>query len=377
MFPEWVAELTGISTYNDLIESWLKLNKNISLLISLRPPTNYYSLKKIIHNRNIQIRFLGNKFHSKFIIFENTEIPLNSIIGSSNFTNGGLDQNIETNILVKDEGFSKDLKRHFIKLWNESFCLEPSDLEKYKIIYDMFISSKPDKDADEFEKEIIKNRNPVNRRPKKIILEARQYRVFWQIVDQIREYVSDIAEHEYPGIPVYLVIDHFWHWVKIHWRKGNEELKNPDKEIIRDMFQEYCKWDKAGENYVKIILTKSNDVFKAYLSENNIDHLTLENSKRIYENMHSGEARSNRFSSNEKFINMNKIENIIKSLKYLLYSGDDIEIKIHNMSENEELNLHELGMSGIQELIGWVYPEKYPMRNDKADAAVHMLGYRI
>jgi phosphatidylserine/phosphatidylglycerophosphate/cardiolipin synthase-like enzyme len=119
-------------SYNDLIESWLKLNKNISLLISLRPPTNYYSLKKIIHNRNIQIRFLGNKFHSKFIIFENTEIPLNSIIGSSNFTNGGLDQNIETNILVKDEGFSKDLKRHFIKLWNESFCLEPSDLEKYK-----------------------------------------------------------------------------------------------------------------------------------------------------------------------------------------------------------------------------------------------------
>jgi len=36
-----------------------------------------------------------------------------------------------------------------------------------------------------------------------------------------------------------------------------------------------------------------------------------------------------------------------------------------------------VGSSGIQEINGWTRPTEYPIRNDKADKAIKILGYKL
>ncbi|MBE0437500.1 MAG: hypothetical protein IBX56_17055, partial [Methylomicrobium sp.] len=45
------------------INEWQDKSKLIDLLVSLRPPTNYYSLKTIYSKLGVNIQFLGDDFH--------------------------------------------------------------------------------------------------------------------------------------------------------------------------------------------------------------------------------------------------------------------------------------------------------------------------
>lgn len=64
-------------------------------------------------------------------------------------------------------------------------------------------------------------------------------------------------------------------------------------------------------------------------------------------------------------------------MKYLLYSNDEMDLRIHNLMKNPKYKLHRLGSSGIQEINGWTRPTEYPIRNDKADKALEILGYKL
>ena len=45
------------------------------------------------------------------------------------------------------------------------------------------------------------------------------------------------------------------------------------------------------------------------------------------------------------------------------------------LKRDSEYNLKFLGASGVQELLGLVNPARYPLRNQKADEAIELLGY--
>jgi hypothetical protein len=123
---------------------------------------------------------------------------------------------------------------------------------------------------------------------------------------------------------------------------------------------------------------KSKNLFGNLLSEKNIDTLSKEGARKIYANLHSGAMRTRRFGADEDFITQNSIERIRSSLKYLLYSNDELDLRIHQLCEPKSpLKLKQLKSSGSQELIGWVNPNKYPIRNDKADKALKFLGIDI
>ena len=254
------------------------------------------------------------------------------------------------------------------------FLLEANDLMIYKDEYD-----KRNINYNKYNEKlelIVKDRN-INK-PIIILEEAKKYFIFWKYVDIIKNMIGDISEEEYPDIPIYLTIDHFWHWIKIEWMEKNRKLTNPSNDIIRKMFIEYCRWDKVGNNYTNEINNNSKNIFQKYLSKENIRNLTLDELKIIYSKLHSGGERAVRFKSDEKFITENKIENIINSLEYLLYSNDDIDVRISNLcTDGTQYKLRQMKYSTIQELIGWVNPEKYPIRNNKSDDALELIGFNI
>lgn len=369
---------TAFFSETNLINYWLRNHKVIDLLISLRPPTNYYSLLKIHSNSNVNIQFLGRDFHSKFFIFYRYDKPFASIIGSSNFTVGGIYKNIETNANIDDLEYLKELSKEFSSLWNNSYKLQPSDLEAYKAIFEKSKKNteKENKEQEEFEKKITKDRLSIIKSPR-ISRDAKEYNNFWIVVNEIRGMVSEISKEEYPDIPIYLVIDHFWHWLKVIWDESSIRLlfANDKTPIIKNLFKKYCLWDKSNDCYTEQMAEKSKTIFSFLLSENKIDDLTPDDAKKIISNLHSGSMRTKRFGADTKFITENSIKQIRLSLKYLLYSNQQVEVRIHNLCSNPNYKLNQLSRSGIQELLGWVMPEKYPIRNEKANSAIEMLGY--
>lgn len=364
-----------------LILDWNGRGKKIDLIISLRPPTSYYSLKEIQSSIQTQIYFLGSEFHSKIWIFYKHKKPFAALLGSSNFSNGGLINNTEANLAIEDDETLSELHDHFFKeLLPTSNRLQPSDLNAYKAVYDNYLKRR---DATKTEVRLLINKIKANKRNKitKPCKEAREYFEFWRIVDEIKEIIEPLADKNFPGEPYYLVLDHFWHWVKAVWYKESQTMLKPGKQllIIPKLFQQYIKWQKlpANANYPKWMLNQSKTVFRRYLSETNIDKLTIDQALEIYQSLHSSSMPIQRFSSDYSFIRLNKIEKIRKSFKYLLYSEDGMDVRIHNLLKNPDYKLINLASSGVQEINGWTKPDDLPIRNDKADKAVHILGYNF
>ncbi len=155
--------------------------------------------------------------------------------------------------------------------------------------------------------------------------------------------------------------------------KPSIENRNSD---LRKLFKEYCDWDKRGYNGTMDMYERSVSIYDKYLSELNIDRLTAENAKLIYQNLHARAVLSEWLKFDKKFITANSIENIRRSLKYLLYNQDKVQIRIHRLCKKEsDMKLEKLGFSGVQELLGWVRPNDYPLRNEKADKALKALGF--
>jgi len=368
---------------SELIKQWNNEKKKINLIVSLRPPTNFHSLKDLQSARNVDFSFLGNDFHSKFFLFYKQKELIGGIVGSSNFTLGGLEKNIETNILIKDAGTLSELKSHFYDLLQNSNLLQPTDLDDYKRVYENWLSRQRENNVelDKFKAKITRNRSKRKQKVK-ITKEAKQYFEYWRIVDEIKDLVKEISDKAYPNIPYYFVLDHFWHYIKVFWNKETGRTLNEknQRQEIPKLFNKYIKWykeDDEKQSYLKSMINQSKNVFQVYLNKKNIDKLTKAQAKEIFQNLHSGLKSSIRFHADEFFISENDIDKIRVALKYLLYSNDEMDLRIHNLLKNPRYKLRWLGSSGIQEINGWMRPNIYPIRNDKADDALKILGYKL
>jgi len=122
-------------TETKLITEWTKSGKNVEILVRLMPPTSYDSLNEIYMNDKISIWFLGKSFHSKCYVFFNNENPYAIIIGSSNFTGGGLRNNIETNAILKESIYLNEIEKEITELKEISKPLNEQFIEEYRVIF--------------------------------------------------------------------------------------------------------------------------------------------------------------------------------------------------------------------------------------------------
>ena len=344
---------TAFFTESDLIKKWSEQDIKINLLLSLRPPTNFYSLKKLQSAKNVEINFLGNEFHSKFMIFYKENYIIGAILGSSNFTSGGLVNNIETNIYSEDKKILKELEKHFCELIENSNLLQPTDLDEFEQIFKNWVKRQKKENAElkKFKRKTTENRTKRNKKPR-ISKIAKQYFEYWRIVDEIRDLVKDIAKEEHPNIPSYLILDHFWHYIKVFWFKENGIIltEKNQKQIIPKLFKDYIKWHREIEedNYPDYMANLSKNVFKVYLSKKNINKLTESQAREIFGGLHSSRMPIQRFNADDLFIALNGIPKIRKSLNYLIHSNDEMDLRIHNLINNPEYKLEKLGSSGVQ-----------------------------
>jgi hypothetical protein len=227
------------------------------------------------------------------------------------------------------------------------------DLENYKPIFEkaQLRIKLNDIEQKNFQKRILGNRT-IQQKKTRINLKARQYLIFWRQIDDVKEMVKGISSREYPNVPFYISIDHFWHWIKTVWYiESKPKLTLSEaKKIIPKLFSEYCRWDKSTYNHTLGMAKRSKEIYSKLLSKRHIEKLTIEEARIVYSNLHSAEKRVQRFNSDISFVYENKIEKIRSSLKYLLYSNDDIELRIHNLCHNPKYKLNQLSYSGLQQV---------------------------
>jgi hypothetical protein len=192
--------------------------------------------------------------------------------------------------------------------------------------------------------------------------------------------VKTISKKEWPGIPLYLTVDHFWHWVKIKWKPRESESTRSTTAWkttrIPELFKQYADWDKAGDNYTTGML-KVSEQMQSLLSQDNVARISSEDVDWVYRHLHSGSETSRRFHRNLHFVQQNELAKIRKTWHYLLWSDEDIQQRIGHVLVNPEYRLRFFADSAVQELLGWVRPLEMPMRNQKTDFAVRKLGFRF
>ncbi|MBM4311184.1 MAG: hypothetical protein FJ119_09615 [Deltaproteobacteria bacterium] len=366
-------------TDNKLIKTWLKQKMEVNLCVSLRPPTNPYTLQEVYHICD-SIKYLGKEFHSKICIFYSGSKIIGAVVGSSNMTQGGLLKNIETNIVTSNPDLLNALANEVKRISEISSELEPEDIQRYILAYE---ASKKQRKAAEniFSKFKFRKRKSTVATKQFISKTAKKYLAFWRAIDEVSSLVKAISEREWPGIPVYLTIDHFWHWlVKVRYSDIDKPISRSAKwreQNIPQLFLQYSKWDKTNGNWT-IEFQRRSTAFRRMLRERRIDSLTKNQFAEIYAKLNSGYNSAARFQTHVAFVNENNLPSIRKALKYLLYSSDDITLRISALlRKNGSLKLKYFGPSNVQELLGWVHCKKMPMRNEKATKGAQLLGYNL
>lgn len=366
------------------IVSWLTSGMSVKLVVGLQPPTDADVLRKLVDSFpvDLEARFYSTRFHSKLYIFLKEKTPVSAQVGSSNCTGGGLYSNLETNVILHDVKQLRQLAIHFASVWKASANLEPDDIDAFqKYCHQNKVAiSNIKKKQEEFELRFVKPRIAAVRAGP-VYKEARDYLAFWKAVDDVKKITGGVATKEWPSVPPYLAIDHFWHWLVKIWNKdGLRKIKdNPNVRAkrLRELFVEYATWDKDHPTSSVFEMKQNSDYLRKVLSKSHLRKLTKEQAHDIYNRLHSGRMRAKRFGSDTSFVRSNSLTKIRHALAYLLWSDGDIQERISALLPGGRHHLQECGPSSVQELVGWIQPNQMPLRNDKADKALEMLGYKF
>ena len=273
---EWCEEakiVTAFFTDDSLISIMNNNDVNVTLVVSLRPPTSYEALLRVSALKNVDVRFLGKELHSKIYAFKKgTQFKCS--IGSSNLTRGGIYENIETNVLLENED-AEECYSHIERIINRSYSLTARILDEYKEVYQSF---------EEHDFKSIK--------PPQTSFDT-GYNKLWFAVDLISDLVSDELSEYFPSIPKYLVIDHFWHFiVKIKEDFHDvisEKMREDSHELyLVELFKSFVNWDFENGEPTKGIFQRSLKFRKLLLSKKN---LTDEEIMTVFKTLHSTRSR--------------------------------------------------------------------------------------
>lgn len=129
----------------DLLEKAQKRCK-IKFVVGIDLPTPLEVLKNLERNYGNNVRIYNSEmFHPKVYLFTLLDGTKKAILGSGNFTDGGLYENIEAAVLIEDIGLIEDLDNWFQAIYIKSQPVTNEFLKNYKEYIDAEIKRHTDK----------------------------------------------------------------------------------------------------------------------------------------------------------------------------------------------------------------------------------------
>lgn len=186
-----------------------------------------------------------------------------------------------------------------------------------------------------------------------------------------------------PSIPIFLEIDGMLDYLFHHESQPSNEyartndnavlpprtIENIEAEVIR-CAKKYKKWVDAGHD-ISWRWDNSQRI-QRNLSPKTVFQIKREGLREISDCLNC----MNSYAINkEKFLNPqnNKLKDIRSNLNLLLHGEDDIKIRMVKCKKA----LNYFGDSSVQELVGFYFPERYPLRNMNSNAGLRYFGYDV
>ena len=175
------------------------------------------------------------------------------------------------------------------------------------------------------------------------------------------------------GFTLYQEVDYFFNYLVHEHTKhpiNNASVSSVRRDaMIRKYFTEMCEFYDNEPQSWRIDRTR---IVQEKLSVDNIDNLNWRDVKEVVNCLH---CLLNRRVNLNRILNqqINSLKEIRRSWKMLLHDGKITSDKVKYVNDN----LYGFGTSSIYELIGWYYPEKYPLMNGASDKCMNFFGFEI
>lgn len=351
VLKEWIKKSDEILicspfiSYNDLMFELVEQKIKLTIICRLSYPATPELFSKlnafIGKNQSIYV-FDDSTLHSKIYFFKKEGKGLSAIIGSSNFTNGGISNNKEYNITTT-KGLEQ-IDNYFMFLKKESFGkLDEDVIRYYKTFY-----KKPEK----------------NERYRKAKISNQLVNDYLETLNKFYIVKGFLERENTTRLPFTYIFDSFCHFFKTQI-VPDYQVKEPtkfDKTLIRKYFKlfldDYFNID-SDWRYARYDLSRE--------IATNIQSISNEKLKDFFLGIHSissGSGSGNRMK-NIRDINASRLREL---LSFILKSDLDMPQKYSVALTDREkhgVKVPYIGKSSIGEIPGWLMPDDYPIKNSK------------
>jgi len=357
---------TAYFGYDGLTSRHFK-NSDVKLIVGFNEILNIDSLRKVYEASNISVKFYTKRFHPKLYLFDNGVV----VVGSSNYTNPGIgikNVNSECNIATNNRQTYKEVSRYFDSLWGEASIFKKEHFGRLDVLQ---------KDVKKFEvarekviEDVLPSVDPLYRSESKITRTFVAYDTFLENFEDLSKMYFETLEPEIK-LPESIEVDIFLNWLcNVHDDLEQGEIVNKNKrdKRVRKYLKEFGSTgngDARDSDFGKA--KKRHITIKPLLRKQNIRKLDKESLELIVKNVYSFE----RFYP--QFINMNHIEDVIDTFYYLLFSNEDIRLRLHNVLDGD-YKLEQFQASRALELLGRA-DVGYPIWTEKISKSMAILGY--
>lgn len=145
-----------------------------------------------------------------------------------------------------------------------------------------------------------------------------------------------------------------------------------DDKRQKEIIKYFELMSKHYEESQQIYRVQDSEEIQSRLSPNKIDRLTWDDVREVLKRLHCLKSRSYYV---DKFINSghNNLRTVRATWKALLHTGP---ITMHKIKKATNA-LYAFGESSAQEIIGWYYPNDYPLINSNSDCGMRFFGYNV
>lgn len=341
----------------------------LRILTDMEEYSDFDTLSKL-HERSEGVRHIFG-LHAKLYIFDNQ-----AIITSANLTKNGFDRNVEVGMLIREDVGT--VAEFFERLWGNAAVVDAAGVESVK---GKFGLSREKESASPSVWKLGSAASSV-RFDLTNQSEISDYRKFLANYGNLRDGYSKI-NRLWPDMPLNLEVDAFLNFLyNDHPDKPSRAFFGPEKGVARtlttseqteeiDQFaREFAAHDSINSPN-KEWRKQRYELIRDKLAWNTIRDLTRQEADEVAACLHTlnshGKRNLRRFEQSR-----NSIETIRKTWRELLHSPEGEELRIRNSLDH----IHGFGRNSAQELLGWMFPNRLPIRNDNAEAGLYFLGYK-
>ena len=339
-------------TDTDIIYNLLNSVKKFTLIFRLSHPATPEFLEKLLDlddptnnlyffDRNSQD---SRPFHPKIYLFKTGGRSFSAIIGSSNFTNAGLDTNHEFNVHINEK-------------------LEEIDMYIKQIVQESNgILSKPT--IDDYKTWYVAPKNL--RRFKMTRASLKRIDKYKQILGQWRLIKGILEDSNTTSLPFTYVYDAFCHHFKVNMIKQLkiDEPARFDKGIMTESFARFLS-DYFADDDLDWRIGRYKLSTKI---RQNIKTSSSEDLRSFFKQVHSVKSGSGSGIRTAYFKNQATKDEMQSLLTFIVEDKRSMEEKfaigLMKKKDGGE-KIEYIGDSGLGEIIGWLIPEDYPIINGK------------